>query len=272
MLRLDGKRALVTGAAGGIGLGIARILAEAGAIVVINDLSPETAREAASAVGPGTEAAPGDVSDPDQAAHIVALASDGGLDILVNNAGIAAPLRSLRAQQPEEWQQVMDVNLRSAWLMSRAAGAPLRQSAGCIVNMASIAGITGFPASHSYGVSKAALVMLTKTMATELARSGVRVNAVAPGVIDAPMFDHMASNAAQRAATIGRVPLGRLGTSKNIGHAVAFLASDMASYITGVVLPVDGGWLAYGGVGPASIVNDARETCSASSGLERTRI
>ena len=253
MIVLDGKRILVTGGASGIGLGIARVLAAAGARVIVNDIDGTAAARAAAEIGRGTIPIAGDVSDATAAADIVAAAAADGLDALVNNAGIPEPLRRIAEQQPDNWQRVMDVNLRGAWLMSRAASNPLARRGGSIINIVSIAGLAGFPASHAYGVSKAALVMLTKTLACELARFDIRVNAVAPGVIDAPMLYHMSPSEEDIAATRSRVPLGRLGRSEDIGNAVAFLCSPLASYISGVVLPVDGGWLAFGGVGPASV-------------------
>lgn len=257
MRRIDlrSRVALVTGAAGGIGLGIASALAAAGAMVAINDRDPDAARRAAEQIGGGAFAVPGDVSDEASAEAIVAAAHAPRerLDILVNNAGVAEDLAPLERQQTSDWQRVIDVNLRGPYLMSRAASARLRASpAGAIVNVSSIAGLVAFPGSHAYGVSKAGLAMMTKTLAGELARHGVRVNAVAPGVIEAPMLDRMTKDGARLEAIVSRVPLGRLGRVEEVGAAVAFLCCDLAAYITGSVLPVDGGWTAFGGAGVAS--------------------
>lgn len=247
--------ALVTGAAGGIGLGIASALASAGAVVAVNDRDPDAARRVAEQIGGGAFPVPGDVSDESSAEAIVAAAHAPreSLDILVNNAGLAEDLAPLERQQTADWQRVIDVNLRGPYLMSRAAAARLRASpAGVIINVSSVAGLVAFPGSHAYGVSKAGLAMMTKTLAGELARHGVRVNAVAPGVIEAPMLDRMTKDGARLQSIVSRVPLGRLGRVEEVGAAVAFLCSDLAAYVTGAVLPVDGGWTAFGGAGVAS--------------------
>lgn len=252
MIDLRGRVALVTGAARGIGFGIAQMLTEAGAIVAVNDLDAAAAQQAAARLDGPSFAAPGDVSTEAGAHEIIAAVTDrgGGLDCLVNNAGLAAPLVRLADLRVDDWQKVMDVNLKSALLMSQAAAVAMK--GGAIVNIASVAGLVAFPASHAYGVSKAALVMLTMTLATELARRDIRVNAVAPGVVDAPMLEAIIRGPDAAAALCARVPLGRPGRAEEIGRAVAFLCSDAASYITGAVLPVDGGWQAFGGAGPAS--------------------
>lgn len=250
---LNAKTALITGGGRGIGAAIARVMAGLGAHVVVSDIDDTAARQIANEIGDKAIALAGDVSREDQVDALVKAAEHWRpLDILVNNAGVAGERSGLIRQDPDEWQRVMDINVRGAYLMSRAVARGMRERrAGSIVNVASIAGMTGFPASHAYGVSKAALVMLTKTLAMELARHAIRVNAVAPGVIDAPMLQEMVGTGGQAGAVIARVPLGRLGTGEEIGNAVAFLSSDAASYITGTTLPVDGGWLAFGGVGDA---------------------
>ena len=185
----------------------------------------------------------------------------GALNILVNNAGVPEKLNSIRNQDPEDWQRVIDVNLRSVYLMSRAAAeVMIPRGEGVIINIASIAGINAFSASHAYGVSKAAVVMLTKTLACELARHRIRVNAVAPGVIRSPMLDGMTEEGKGISRILARVPLGRLGTAQEVGAAVAFLCSSAAAYITGAVLPVDGGWMAFGGYGDASVDKDSATT------------
>ena len=255
MIDLSGRTALVTGAGGGIGLGIAAALASVGARVAINDINAAAATNAAAQVGSGAFPVGGDVTNEAEVKAMVAAAEDtaGQVDILVNNAGIAEPMGSIRSQRVEDWQRVIDVNLRGAYLMSQAAArVMIPRRGGAIVNIVSIAGIAPFPSSHAYGVSKAGLVMLTQTLAIELARHHIRVNAVAPGVIDAPMLGEMNGDAERMPRILARVPLGRLGAPADIGRAVCFLASEAADYVTGAVLPVDGGWLAYGGVGPAS--------------------
>jgi 3-oxoacyl-[acyl-carrier protein] reductase len=256
---LSGQLALVTGAGRGIGLGIALELAAAGARLAINDLDSGAAREAVRLIGGNAFSVPGDVSDQTSAASIIAeVETIGSLNILVNNAGVPEKLSSLRNQDLEDWQHVMDVNLRSVYLMSRAAaGFMIPRGAGVIINIASVAGINTFSASHAYGVSKAAVVMLTKTLACELARYQIRVNGVAPGVIRSPMLDGITEERKGMSSILARVPLGRLGTPQEVGATVAFLCSSAAAYITGVVLPVDGGWVAFGGYGDASVDKDS---------------
>lgn len=255
MIDLSGKVALVTGAAGGIGEGIARVLAKAGAQVALNDLSGrvvETANSIADAIG-----IEGDICGSDEAATIVGRVTGhfGRLDILVNNAGISGPRGGQKQIGVDELRHVMDVNLAGTYAMCRAVS-PLMssQKAGRIINIASITGLTGFPGSHAYGVSKAAIVMLTRTMALELARVNVTVNCIAPGMIDAPMLGAVSKDERIMAEVMTRIPLGCLGLPDDIGHAAAFLASPAARYVTGATLPVDGGWVAFGGFGAASLV------------------
>lgn len=250
-LDLSGQVALVTGAAQGIGFAIAAVLRDCGARLVVNDLHPEDAARAATALGAQALAVAGDVSDAADSAAVIArgLGAAGRLDILVNNAGVAARMRRTVDQSSADWQRTIDVNVRGTFLMSRAAAQHFTTvRAGCIVNIASVAGLGAIPASNDYSVSKAAVIMMTRTMAAELGRTGIRVNCVAPGFCDAPMLhdllqgDEAAAEGARR-----RIPLGRFGEPVEIGHAVAFLCSDLARYMTGAVVAVDGGWLANGG-------------------------
>lgn len=254
IIDLTGKAALVTGGASGIGFAIGQQLATAGARVAINDIDPDAAHDAARRIGQGAFAAAGDVSDPAEVDRMIdRVLRHAPVDILVNNAGISQPLVSISRLTPEEWQRVIDVNLRGTFLVSRAVCRGMRaRRTGSIVNIASIAGLAGFAGSHAYGVSKAALLMLTRTLACEMARHGIRVNAVAPGVVDAPMLDRMTGDGAHLGQVLARVPLGRLGEPREIANSVTFLCSDLASYITGTVLPVDGGWLAFGGADSAT--------------------
>lgn len=252
MIDLKGRTALVTGGAGGIGFGICEILAEAGARVAINDIDAAAAKAAAERLGRGSFAVPGDVSDEGQAEAAIAGADGENLDILVNNAGISEMPRPIDEQDVSEWDRVISVNLRGSYLMSRAFARIMKpRHRGVIVNIASIGGLGGLPASHAYGVSKAGVVMLTQTLATELVRYGIRVNTVAPGAVDAPLLDKITLDGKFMANVVDRIPMGRIGTPADIGAAVAFLASDLAQYITGTVLPVDGGWLSFAGAGPA---------------------
>ncbi|MBN8960754.1 MAG: SDR family oxidoreductase [Rhizobiales bacterium] len=250
---LEGKNALVTGAAGGIGLAIARRFIVNGARVVIADLQGDRLKAAVQSLPAGAMAVPADISSEAgvDAMMAAAVASAGEVDILVNNAGVAEPIVRTIDQRLMDWQRVMDINLRGTYLACRAFARHLlpRKMSGSIVNIASVAGLGGIPSSNAYGVSKAAIVHLTRNLACEWAARRLRVNCVAPGYIDAPMAHEMfADSRVDRQGIEARVPMHRLGEADEIASVVAFLASDAASYVTGVTLPVDGGWCAYGGV------------------------
>jgi len=252
-LDLAGRSVLVTGSAGGLGFAMAEAFAQSGARVAINDLDPSRAEAAAERLGDGAIAVAGDVSAEVSAEAIVQEATErlGSLEILVNNAAIAEAFAATVKQDVDSWQRVIDVNLKGCYLMARAAArVMIPAKRGAIVNLSSITGLAGFPASNGYGVSKAAIVMLTKTLATELARHNIRVNAVAPGFVVTPMTEQMPQEFIDM--NLRRMPLGRSGEPEEIARAVVFLASPWASFITGVTLPVDGGWAAYGAVGDAS--------------------
>lgn len=253
MLAVDlaGQTALVTGAGRGIGFAIAEVLREAGARVIVNDRRQADAERAAAKLGTDCLAIAGNVADEDECAAMLARAVElaGNLHILVNNAGVASPVRRTTQQILEEWQKVIDVNVRGTFLMSRAAAQIFCTARrGCIVNIGSVAGLGAIPASNDYSVSKAAIAMMTRTMATDLGRFGIRVNCVAPGFCDAPMLHELLNGDTSAAeASRRRIPLGRFGDPTEIAHTVAFLCSDLARYMTGSVIPVDGGWLANGG-------------------------
>ncbi len=240
---------MVTGAAGGIGFAIAVSLVKSGARVVINDIDEERIAQAKTESDVAGAVA-GDVSDEASVNGVVQEAADilGGLDGLVNNAGVAEPIKGTMRQSADDWRRVIDVNLQSVFLMSRD-GAKCMQEGGAIVNIASVAGMVGLPASNAYGVSKAGVIMMTRTMACDLSRFGIRVNAIAPGFIQAPMADVMTDQVPYGISAIEqRVPLGRPGKAQEVANAAVFLLSELASFITGAVLPVDGGWSAFGGV------------------------
>lgn len=242
---LDGKVALVTGAARGIGRAIALRLAEEGADLALADLDItglETLRTELVAIGRRGVAISADVGVEAQADDIVegAVSALGRLDVLVNNAGVWI-IKTLEETTPEEWDLQLATNLRSLYLMTRRAAPHLRAAAGgCVVNLASMAA-GRFTVPHvAYASSKAGVVAFTRDMAVELADARVRVNAVAPGPIDTRgLWDGM--DAEQRAAAGEKFLLGRIGRPEDIADAVAFLAGPRASYITGITLPVTGG-------------------------------
>lgn len=251
-IRLDGKRTLVTGGASGIGAATARVLSDLGARVAIADIDGERA-EAALGDTKAVAWTQGDVSNAEDSERMVAEAAEalGGLDLVFNSAGIGDDLVPVHAQDPERWRRVVDVNLYGTYLVCRAAGRIMvAQKAGAIVNVSSIVGLDAFPGRSAYGVAKAGIIHLTKTLACEWGGVGVRVNGIAPAYTRTPMVQALLDRQVFDPSIVeARTPLRRLASSNEMASAVAFLLSDWASYITGVVLPVDGGWSAYGAAG-----------------------
>jgi NAD(P)-dependent dehydrogenase (short-subunit alcohol dehydrogenase family) len=231
MSRFAGRVALVSGAASGIGAAVAARLADEGAAVVAADVASL----------PGGVCC--DVRDPDACAATVAETLDrhGRLDVLANVAGIAIGNR-IEDVTPDEWRRVIDVNLTGTFLLSQAALPALRESTGTIVNMASVAGIQATPYNAAYNASKAGVIMLTRTMAVELAKSGVRVNAVCPASVDTPFLRSFALPADADMDLLVRSvsPMGRLIDAEEVGAAVAYLASDDAANVNGTTLVIDG--------------------------------
>jgi NAD(P)-dependent dehydrogenase (short-subunit alcohol dehydrogenase family) len=254
---LSGKVILVTGGARGIGYAVAELARDCGAAVALCDIDRDEANAAAHRLGPDVLGMVADVAREDHctAALQGVLARFGRLDVLVNSAGVLQQLRGTLRQEPSDWRRVIDVNLHGTFLMAQAAARAMaaQRVAGTIINIASVAGLVGFRASNAYGVSKAGVVMLTQTLATDLACRGIRVNAVAPGFVRSAMTASLASEPSLAGGAIERrIPMGRLGNPDELARAVIFLASDWSSYVTGVVLPVDGGLCAFGGPGDAS--------------------
>jgi NAD(P)-dependent dehydrogenase (short-subunit alcohol dehydrogenase family) len=254
------RSAIVTGGASGIGRAIARRLAADGFFVVVADVrrEPLTGGEPTDALiasaGGEAEYAAADVSRAEDCSALVARAVDrsGALDVLVNNAILAGPhSRPLLETEPEDWDAMMAVNLRGPFLLCRAAvrqmlGQPPRGDArGRIVNITSQHGMVGVPGHFAYAVGKGGLVQMTRQVAVEHGRDGVLCNAVAPGKIVTGAPGDLSADEESLAYVRSRTPFDRLGRPEDVAGAVAFLASDDATYMSGATLLVDGGWMAY---------------------------
>lgn len=241
--RLDGKKALVTGAARGLGKAIADGLAESGATVY------GTSRDAASAKQVseryGTPCLPVDLSDTTHIREFAEslLAVSGGIDLLVNNAGVNVPKPALELTE-HDWDSVFDTNLKGSFFLTTAIAQHWvdRGAPGAVVNIASQAGIVGIEERAAYGTSKAGLIHLTKILALEWAPAGIRVNAVAPTFVRTELTASTLSRPDWAAELLSRIPIGRFGEPEDITGAVAFLLSDAASLITGHTIAIDGGY------------------------------
>ena len=241
MFDLGNRKALVTGASGGIGGAIARALHARGATVALSGTRLETLEALASELGERAHVIRCDLSSTEDVEALVpaAEAALGGFDILVNNAGVTRDGLILRMKDAD-WDMVLAVNLTAAFRLSRAAAkSMMRRRYGRIVSVGSVVGAIGNPGQANYVASKAGLVGLTKALAAEVATRGITANVVAPGFITTPMTDDLTE--AQRATILSKVPMGRLGSGPDIAAAVVFLASEEAGYVTGQTIHVNGG-------------------------------
>lgn len=240
-----GKVALVTASGAGIGAAVAKRLAREGASVAVSDVNDENGLAVvAEIVASGGTAAykAANVADPSQVDALVdfAVAEFGGLHLAVNNAGLGAMPKRLDEIEEAEWDRTIDVTLRGTWLSMRAETRHfLANGGGNIVNIASVAGLNATPNLAPYGASKHGVVSLTRTGAQEYATDNIRINAVAPGAIETAALASLPAEA--KAGYAAEIPMKRLGQPEDIANAVAWLLSDEASFITGVILPVDGG-------------------------------
>jgi len=241
MFTLNGKTALVTGASGGIGSDIARALHAQGATVTLSGTRKDALEALKTELGDRAHVAVCNLGEAAQVDELPKTAEGlmGGLDILISNAGITRDNLFMRMKD-DEWDEVLRVNLTATFRLSRAVLRPMMKKRwGRIISITSVVGVTGNPGQGNYAAAKAGLIGMTKSLAQEIASRNITVNCVAPGFIKSPMTD--ALNDQQREAIMGRIPAGRLGSGKDIGAAVAYLASEEASYITGQTLHVNGG-------------------------------
>lgn len=242
---LDGKIALITGAGSGIGEGIARGMAEAGARIVAVDRDAASAARTAEALGGKSYAC--DVSDRAAVDKLAAAVGRevGAITVLVNNAGIIRRGTVFEPDARDQWDATLAVNLDGPYLVTTAFLEPLKQTKGAVINIGSVQSFVALPNSAAYTASKGGVRALTKALAIELSPLGIRVNAIGPGLIATPLNAKARENPNYMKNFEGRIPLGRIGTPADIAPVAVFLASDMARYVTGVTLPVDGGFLSY---------------------------
>ena len=241
MFDLTGKNALVTGATGGLGGTIAKMLQAQGATVAISGTRREVLDKVAAEIGDRVHVLPCNLADKAEVETLVPKAEEamGQLDILVANAGITKDNLFVQLKD-EDWDQVIDVNLTATFRLARAAvRGMMRRRFGRIIGITSVVGVTGNPGQVNYTASKAGMIGMVKSIAAEYARRNITANCVAPGFIGTPMTDKL--NEKQREAILARVPAARLGTAEDVGAAIVFLASNEAGYMTGQTLHVNGG-------------------------------
>ncbi len=241
MLDLTGKKALVTGATGGLGGAIARALHAQGATVALSGTRAEALEALAAELGDRVVITPCNLADKESVEALVPAAEEklGGLDILVNNAGVTKDNLFVRLKD-EDWDSVIAINLTAAFRLSRAAvKSMMRRRYGRIVSIGSVVGTSGNPGQGNYAASKAGLIGMSKALAAEVASRNITVNVVSPGFIESPMTQGLTDK--QREGILSDVPMGRLGSGADVAAAVAFLASTEAGYVTGQTLHVNGG-------------------------------
>jgi len=243
---LDGRVALITGAGSGIGAAIAHAMADAEARIVAVDIDGTAAERTAAAIGREAAGFVCDVTDRARCDRLATEVRDrtGAISILVNNAGIIRRGTVTESNTRADWDATLAVNLDGPFNMVTAFLDQLRETKGSIINIGSIQSFVALPNSAAYTTSKGGVRLLTKALAIELSPLGIRVNAIGPGFTATPLNARAREDPAYMANFTNRIPLGRIGTPEDIAGPAVFLASDMARYITGVTLPVDGGYLA----------------------------
>jgi 3-oxoacyl-[acyl-carrier protein] reductase len=241
MFALAGKKALVTGASGGIGGAIARMMHGQGATVALAGRNRDALDALAAELGDRCHVIVGDLGDTKSSDAMLSAASDAmdGIDVLVNNAGLTRDNLAMRMKD-DDWQAVIDVNLTATFRMSRAVLRGMMKARwGRIINVTSIVGVTGNPGQTNYAASKAGIIGMSKSLAGEVATRGITVNCIAPGFIATAMTESLGDD--QKEKLVGAVPAGRLGTPEDVAACAVFLASDEAAYVTGQTLHVNGG-------------------------------
>ncbi|WP_230533315.1 SDR family NAD(P)-dependent oxidoreductase [Microvirga roseola] len=244
--RFDGRRAVVTGGASGIGFGVAQRLVAGGAQVAVWDLSADALTAACERIGSGSKGIRVDIADPAalEAAREETIAALGGIDILVASAGITGPNVTTWEYPVAAWRQVIDVNLNGLFYCNRAVvPSMLAGGYGRIVNVASIAGKEGNPNASAYSASKAAVIGLTKSLGKELAKNNITVNCVTPAAVRTPIFDQMSQTHIDY--MLSKIPMGRFGAVDEVASLICWLASEECSFTTGGVFDVSGGRATY---------------------------
>ncbi len=241
MFDLNGKRALVTGASGGIGGAIAKALHAQGATVALSGTREDALKALAGELGERAHVTPANLSSAEGAQKLIedAEAAMGGVDILINNAGLTRDMLAMRMKD-EDWQTVLDVNLTAAFRLSRAClKGMMKARSGRIIGITSVVGATGNAGQTNYAASKAGMIGMSKSLAQEVASRGITVNCVAPGFIETAMTDVLSDDI--KTKLLAGIPVGRLGNVDDIAAACVYLASDEAAYVTGQTLHVNGG-------------------------------
>jgi 3-oxoacyl-[acyl-carrier protein] reductase len=238
---LKGKTALVTGASGGIGGSVARMLHAQGAAVALAGRNEDALRALADELGADAHVTPADLATADGVTGLIAAATEamGKIDVLVNNAGLTRDNLAMRMKD-EDWQEVLDVNLTASFRLSRAVlRGMMKERWGRIISISSVVAVTGNPGQVNYAASKAGMIGMSKSLAAEVASRGITVNCIAPGFIQTAMTDSL--NEQQAEQLTGRIPAGRFGVVEDVAACAVFLASDEAGYVTGQTLHVNGG-------------------------------
>ena len=242
-MKLSGKVAIITGGSRGIGKATAELFTREGAHVVITARDEARVRSAAKELG--VEGFAGDIRNNTDVENVVRKTLDkfGRIDILVNNAGIFPRVRPLHETEEKDWNEVIDTNLTGQFRFTKAVIPHMMKNGGCIVNVSSDAGLKSFEnfEADAYSVSKAALIHLTRTLAAEYAKHKIRVNCVCPGIVETDMTEHFLKTEADKAFAVAEHPIGRIGRPEDVAHAIFYLASEDSSWVTGAILPVDGG-------------------------------